>query len=51
MKPRNAEPSPPLQNSWEQLTLSSETLGKGFSVTPPHLPLQRKKKSAACIAL
>lgn len=29
----NAEPSPPLQNSWEQQTLSSETLGKGFRST------------------
>lgn len=45
VKPRNAEPSPPLQNSWEQLTLSSETLGKGFSVTPPPTyPSKGKKK-------
>lgn len=33
VKPRNAELSPPLQNSWEQQTLSSETLEKGFRAT------------------
>lgn len=30
--------NPPLQNSWEQQTLGSETLGKGFRAT------QKKKK-------